>query len=162
MEIRAATSRDRNEIVSMYVRSQSDTGLPDPLHIPSTELGDRLYARHAIERYVAEDGGQIIGHGLIEQPNPANENIWRNALGSSTEPLIEMGGAFVEPRLGRQGIWSSLLLHRIEVIRSNGAIPVTATWSLNDHVKRRLEVYGGMKAGSQRTQHGDVDLFVFP
>ena len=73
-----------------------------------------------------------------------------------------MGGAFVEPKLRRLGIWTALLLHRIEVIREMDAIPVTATWSINDHVKRKFEVFGGIHAGHQTTQNGDVDLFVFP
>lgn len=162
MEIRSASLKDRAEIVRMLERSQLMTGLPDPRRIPANELDERLYARRAIERYVAVDDGRIVGHGLIEEANPNHEVVWRSVLPCTTESLIEMGGAFVEPKLGRLGIWTALLRHRIEVIRDNGSIPVSATWSENEHVRRKFEVYGGINAGRQYTEHGDVDLFAFP
>lgn len=162
MEIRVASLRDKDEIVSMYERSQLVTGLPDPQYVPANELGDRLYSRHAIERYVAIDESQIVGHGLIELANPIHEDAWRRVLGDDTSRLIEMGGAFVEPKLGRLGIWSALLLHRITIIRELGGVPVSATWVENEHVKSRFTKYGGLSAGRQTTPKGEVDLYVFP
>ena len=72
-----------------------------------------------------------------------------------------MGAAFVEPALSGRGIWTALLHHRIKAIRETSAYPVTATWSVNEHVKRTFRSHGGMYATRQSTPLGEVDLFVF-
>lgn len=146
----------------MYERSQDATGLPDPRYVPRHELGERLYARHAIERYVALIDGRVVGHGLTEPPNPQHEDAWRAKLSSKEDQLIELGGAFVEPSFARAGIWSALLLHRVEAVRKKNAIPVSATWSTNKHVRDRFELCGGVYASRQVVGAGEVDLFVFP
>lgn len=161
MEIRVAKLTDKAEIIALYERSQDVTLLPDPTLTPRSELGQRLYERPALERYVATAVGTIIGHALIEPPNPNHVEIWRRSLGAADNTLIEMGGAFVEPALSGQGIWTSLLLHRIDLIRKRSAIPVSATWSVNEHVKKTFQKYGGVQAGRQSTRFGDVELFVF-
>lgn len=162
MEVRVATSADRREIVDLYIRSQHATGLPDPCVIPENELEDKLYERNALRRYVAVEAGRIVGHGLVEIANPDHEESWRDALNNYSDQLFEMGGAFVEPMLGRRGIWTALLSHRLKAIRDCDAIPVAATWSENDHVKRKFATHGGVSAGVAYTQHGAVDLFAFP
>jgi GNAT superfamily N-acetyltransferase len=129
--------------------------------MPRSKLGERLYGRLAMERYVATEAGKVIGHALIEPANPAHVDAWGLSLGAADSTLVEMGGAFVEPSLSGQGIWTSLLLHRIDVIRKRSAVPVTATWSVNEHVKRTFQKFGGVQAGRQSTSFGDVDLFVF-
>jgi GNAT superfamily N-acetyltransferase len=161
MEIRAADLKDKAEIIALYERSQFATSLPNPALIPPAELGQRLYDRQAIERFVAIEGGRIVGHAMIEEPNSEHEEIWRQALDNTCDALVEMGAAFVEPALSGQGIWSSLLLHRIILIRKAGAHPVTATWDTNEHVKRTFKSYGGINAGRQTTPLGEVALFVF-
>jgi GNAT superfamily N-acetyltransferase len=161
MEIRAADLADKAEIIALYERSQLATGLPNPALIPPGELGQKLYERHAIERLVAVEVGRIVGHAMIEEPNLVHEEMWRQALQYTNNPLLEMGAAFVEPTHSERGIWTSLLLHRIETIRSVGAHPVTATWITNEHVKRTFEKNGGINAGRQITPFGDVELFVF-
>ncbi len=162
MEIRLARPDDRDEIVSMYERSQEATGLPYPQHVPKMELGKRLYARAAIHRYVAVDKQKIVGHGLIEYANQSHITEWQAALDYPTAPLLEMGGAFVEPTLGRLGIWTALLSHRIDVIRDTGATPVSVTWAQNEHVKKKFITFGGIITCRKPTAHGDVDLFIFP
>ena len=162
MEIREAAPKDRQEVVDLYIRNQKATGLPDPRAIPADELGDKLYERNAIRRYVAVEAGRIVGHGLVEVANPDHEESWRDALNNCSGQLLEMGGAFVEPMLGRRGIWTALLSHRLKAIRDCDAIPVAATWSENDHVKRKFAAHGGVSAGLAYTQHGAVDLFAFP
>lgn len=161
MEIRVASPSDQNEIISLYARSQAATELPNPIFIPQKELGQHLYARKAMERYVTTEAGKIIGHALIEPPNPAHVTTWRQAVDDSNVELIEMGGAFVEPTLSGRGIWTALLLHRIEIIRRQSAVPVTATWAQNEHVKRTLLTHGGVDAGVGPTPLGEVRLFVF-
>jgi GNAT superfamily N-acetyltransferase len=161
MEIRAADMADQAEIISLYERSQDATLLPDPVLSPRHELGKRLYDRPAIERYVAIESGKIIGHALIEPPNQNHVDAWRQTLKVTNLPLIEMGGAFVDPMLSGRGIWTSLLLYRIELIRKHSAIPVTATWSINEHVMKTFLKYGGVNACQRSTSLGEVALFVF-
>ena len=161
MEIRAAGLADKRDIIAMYERSQLATGLPNPAFIPSSKLGQMLYNRHAIERFVAIETGQIVGHAIIEEPNPDHDQAWRHALNDTNGSLVEMGAAFVEPELSGYGIWTSLLLHRIRIIHLAGAHAVTATWSTNEHVKRTFAARGGIEAGRQSTHLGEVDLFVF-
>lgn len=162
MEIREADLSDKDEIISLFEQSQRATGLPDPSRIASSQLGDYLYTRHAIERYVAVEAGRIVGHGLIEHPNPDNEADWRKALDDTLSELVELGGAFVNPAMGGRGIWSALLSHRLEIIRTSGSFPVAATWSSNEHVKRTFFRHGAVFAARKATPHGGVDLFVFP
>lgn len=161
MEIRIAKESDRLNIIALYERSQLATGLPDPAFTPQSELGMRLYQRHAITRLVAIEAGQIVGHAMIEEPNSDHEAVWRIGLQDTGKPLIEMGAGFVDPTFFGQGIWTSLLRHRLQIIRARGAYPVTATWSRNEHVKRTFLANGGIAAGRQVTPFGDVDLFVF-
>jgi GNAT superfamily N-acetyltransferase len=161
MNIRVADLADKAEIIALYERSQLATALPNPELIPPAELGQRLYERHAIERFVAIEGGRIAGHAMIEEPNPGHEEAWRQALDDTNGALMEMGAAFVEPALSGRDIWSSLLLHRINLICKAGAHPVTATWNTNEHVKRTFKSYGGIHAGQQTTPLGEVALFVF-
>ncbi len=156
-----ADSTDQAEIIALYERSQDATLLPDPTLLPRNELGQQLYDRPALERFVATAVGKIIGHALIESPNPNHVEVWRRSLDNTDITLIEMGGAFVEPALSGQGIWTALLLHRIDFIRKQSAVPATATWSVNEHVKKTFQKYGGIQAGRQSTRFGDVDLFVF-
>ncbi|NCU37819.1 hypothetical protein EOL96_02035 [Candidatus Saccharibacteria bacterium] len=163
MQIRKAESGDRNEIVDLYIRSQEATGLPDPDFLPVNKLGDHLYARHALERCVAIDMGRIVGHALVELPNPEHLKIWRNGLSAEqADKILELGGAFVEPTLGRAGIWTALLIHRLDLVRAKYEnIPVSATWTCNDHVKKRFAKLGGKKVGEQLTGGGPVSLYVF-
>ena len=161
MIIREALANDKPEIIYLYERSQAATGLPNPLIIPPAELGSRLYAHEAIKRYVATEAGKILGHGLIEPPNDEHTNKWRKALNDPAGKLIEIGGAFVDPDLSGRGIWTGLLLHHLTDIRTLSAAPVTATWTQNEHVKRVFKKHGGFYAGTQDTQQGVVDLFVF-
>lgn len=162
MIIREATLTDKTEVVELYIRSQGATGLPDPLAIPSTELGDHLYARDAICRYVAVDLGRVIAHALIEPPNPNHINIWRSGLkDNDRREMIEIGGAFIDPLYTKRGIWTQLLEHRLSVIKGMEHIPVSATWSQNQHVARTFIANGGKLVGQQETHAGSVNLFVF-
>jgi GNAT superfamily N-acetyltransferase len=145
------------------MRSQEATGLPDPRFISPDELGNHLYARHALERCVAIEMGRIVGHALVELPNPEHLDIWRSGLDTTqSEVMLELGGAFVAPSLARSGIWSALLRHRLELVRTQYAsTPVTATWSQNEHVKRKFIQLGGKEVGEKITDGGTVSLFVF-
>ncbi len=162
MEIRKAKRSDRAEIVRLYQRSQAATLLPNPAIYPPNELGKLLYARKAIERYVAVMAGRIVGHGMIEEPNPEHMPVWRKGVNASKNVrLIELGGAFVDPALSGRGIWRSLLVYRLNDVRERGAVPVCGTWSQNKHVKRTLLQFGATEVGTQQTPAGEVTLFVF-
>ncbi len=111
---------------------------------------------------MAELGGEVVGHLLIEPANPEHEPAWRAALGSEYDQrhLIEIGGAFVDPVHFNQGIFSQLLRHAITQISSEyGAIPVFATWSDNPAVIHKLGSLGAVHAGSARVPGGQVELF---
>lgn len=161
MEIRVALDSDKPEIVDLYRRSQAATGIPNPNVYPADRLGEELYARDAIERYVATSNGQIIGHGLIEHPNPLSISLWKNGLKEEQSNLIEFGGAFVDPRIMRNGVYTELLNHRLRVIRELGAIPVSATWIQNVHVQKKFISVGGREVARQEIAAGIVCLFVF-
>lgn len=160
MIIREATLNDKLEIISLYKRSQLATGLPDPALIPPEELGDRLYARNAIGRYVAVDDQAIVGHGLIEPANQDHLSEWQRAIGASQSELIELGAAFVEPSKTGNGIWSALLAYRLDIVRRMGAIPVSVTWSVNEHVKSHFIKLGGNEIAQKITDAGDISIFV--
>lgn len=161
MEIRCADELDQAEISALYRRSQAATGLPDPDLLPPGSLGNRLYSRNAIERYVAVQAGSIVGHALIEPANAVQEQKWREAIDDADIRLLEIGGAFVEPQRFGTGIGTELLLHSIDRVRQLRARPVSATWSSNEHVKRTFQKHGGKCAGVQATPLGEVALFVF-
>lgn len=162
MEIRKAKAIDRHEIVELYQRTQSATGIPDPTFNPPSELGQKLYDRKAIERYVAIEAGRIVGHGLIEAPNPENISLWRKLVNDEHVPLFELGADFVDPDYSRQGIWTALLTHRLNFVREQlESIPVSATWSQNEHVKKTFRKFGGIEVAIKVVPEGEVSLFVF-
>ena len=160
MVIREATIADKVRIIALYRKSQAATGLPDPLHFPPETLGMRLYDRKAVKRYVAEDKGTIIGHGMVELPNPENIQVWNRIINNKKLTMLEIGGAFVDPERSGEGIWSKLLQHRINYVKSVGAVPVSVTWSSNDHVKRTFYRLGGVEAGTRNLEVGSISLFV--
>lgn len=161
MLIRPATDADRSGIIDLYVSSQAATQIPNPDVYPPETLGDELYSRDAIERYVAVIDEQIVGHGLIENPNPLSIEFWKSGIKEANPRLIEFGGAFVNPSFSRRGIYSELLRLRISRIREFGAIPVAATWEQNEHVQRQFLVHGGEEVARQMIPAGELCLFVF-
>ena len=162
MEIRRAVASDKDEIVELYLKSQTATGIPNPTLNPPDELGQKLYNRHAIERFVAIEAGRIVGHGLIQEPNPDNVEFWLMGVKDKNIPLIELGADFVDPDYMRRGIWTALLLHRLNyVVEEFDSVPVSATWDQNHHVKRSFIKYGGTVVGLKAVQEGMVRLFVF-
>lgn len=160
MKIREAVPSDKEEIVALYKRSQESTGIPNPAFKPPEILGTYLYSRNAIGRYVVAEEGNIIGHGLIEVANPEHVGDWNVANGHKQQEIIELGGAFVDPSKSGRGVWSSLLIHRLEIVRSLGALPVSVTWSSNEHVKKRFIELGGREVGQKVTKEGEISLFV--
>ena len=162
MEIRCAHEADRQQVVDLYRRSQLATGLPNPSFLPPEQLETQLYSRPAINRFVAIEANQIIGHCVIEPPNPRHIPAWLGGLPANQSlPLLEIGGGFVEPSKMRSGIGSLLLAHSIEVVKAFPATPVSATWQQNEHVKRMFKVHAGKEVGSQVIEQGTVSLFVF-
>lgn len=158
--IREALMVDKEKIIALYRKSQLATGLPNPIHYPPETLGMKLYDRKAVKRYIAEENGTIIGHGMVEIPNPDNVQVWSSILNDKNSKMLELGGAFVDPDRSGEGIWSKLLNHRIEYVKSVGAVPVSATWSSNDHVKRIFYKLGGVEAGTKKLPVGSISLFV--
>lgn len=162
MEIRKPGKHEKDEIVQLYKKVQSLTGIPNPDHVSPDELEGRIYSDRAIEQYVVDHLGRIAGHALIELPDPGHIEAWKAGIGTEApSTMIELGGAFVDPELKGLGIWTTLLVHRLKVIEEIGAIPVSATWTQNQHVKRTFQKHGGMEVGQQRLPAGDVSLFVF-
>ena len=161
MEIRVANASDASEIIRLYQSSQAATQIPNPKIYPPDILGKELYSRDAIERYVAVSAGRIIGHGLIEHPNPLSLPLWKGGIEDANNYLIEFGGAFVEPTQMRKGVYSELLRFRLGVIRGLGAVPVSATWSQTTHVQRLFVKNGGREVATQRIPAGLLHLFIF-
>ena len=161
MEIRVASESDRSEIVDLYRRSQAATGIPNPDVYSPELLGDELYSRNAIERYVATSQGEIVGHGLIEHPNPLSVSFWKSGIDDEQSDMIEFGGAFVDPSQMRKGIYTELLNHRLRVIRELGAVPVSATWGQNVHVQKKFISAGGREVAKLQIAAGELRLFVF-
>jgi len=161
MLIRNAKEDDKSEIVELYEKSQSFTGIPNPDFYPPSDLGKRLYDIKAIERIVAIEVGKIVGHALIEEPNPDNIESWMKGI-KEFKPLAELGGAFVDPYFSRQGIWTKLLEHRLTIVRDDlDSIPVSATWMENEHVKSTFKKYGGAEVAIKQVLGGRVSLYVF-
>lgn len=163
MEIRLADLSDKQEIIDLYIKSQEATGIPNPEIVPADMLGELLYCRNALARYVAKVDGMIVGHGLNEPPNPLQVPVWKSALKTSqmSTPMIQLGGAFVHPDFARQGIWSEITSLRLSEARALGAIPVSATWEQNTHVRRKFEEFGGREIEIQDIPEGRIALFVF-
>ena len=77
------------------------------------------------------------------------------------EQLLEMGGAFVHPDYAGQGVWTSLLEHRLDYVCSINKTAVTATWSQNEHVRRVFERSGAKYLGEKAVAGGDIALYRF-
>jgi GNAT superfamily N-acetyltransferase len=160
VEIRPVIENDREEIVSLYRQSQEATGIPDPSFIPPDDLGNHLFSRKAITRYVAVEFGSILGYAHIEEPNPEHIEQWSKETNNPS--LIELGGAFVDPERTGKGIWKALLIHRLHIVSKElNAQAVSCTWLQNEHVKRTFIAYGGREIGQKLTPGGIICLFVF-
>jgi hypothetical protein len=162
MEIRLADIADKANIIALYERSQAASGIPDPAYTLPEELGTQLYGRNALARFVVMQTGVIIGHTMIEHANQIHCPQWQTAIGPSNKTLLEIGGAFVEPTSTRQGVFGSLLSRCLKVIREDHqAVPVSATWSANEHVMRTFARQGGVDIGTKATERGEIHLFIF-
>ncbi|MES2876536.1 MAG: GNAT family N-acetyltransferase [Patescibacteria group bacterium] len=161
VRIRNATELDRAEIVGVYQLSQLATCLPDAAACPPHLLGDRLYDRLAVRRYVAESIGRIIGHGLVEFPNTQHIPTWLHGTRHKPEHLLELGGAFVHPAFSGEGVWTSLLERRLEYVNEISKVAVAATWSQNDHVMRVFESHGAVHVGDTAAAGGEISLYRF-
>lgn len=162
MDIQIADAEDKDEIVKLYQRVQSLTGIPNPAYVSPDDLEGRIYSERALERYTIRHDGRLAGHGLIERPDPGHEEIWRAGLSSdSSTELLELGGAFVDPDFKGLGLWTALLEYRLNIINGLKAVPVSATWMQNTHVMRTFQRYGGKEVGQQQLPAGMVSLFVF-
>ncbi len=160
--IRLAEPQEKPEIVALYQLSQADSGIPDPVVYPPATLGEDLFGRQTLERFVAVADDKIVGHGITEIPNPLSVAIWRQGLAQpTTKPLIEFGAGFVHPEYTRRGIHAALLVHRLQIIRDLGAVPVSTTWLQNVHVQKNFLAHGGREVGRQEIKAGTLCLFVF-
>jgi GNAT superfamily N-acetyltransferase len=162
MDIQTATFSDKDEIITLYKRVQSITGIPNPEYVSPDDLEGRIYSERALERYTVRHLGKIAGHALIERPDPGHEEIWKSGLPpkAAGTPLLELGGAFVNPDFKGLGLWTALLEHRLNIIKGLNAIPVSATWMQNEHVMRTFKRYGGEEVGRQQLPAGWVSLWV--
>ncbi len=158
--LRQATSADKAEILALSHKSQAATGMPDPTIIPPEQLESWIYTPRVRERFVAIRSGRIVGHAVIEEPNPGDLPIWRQSAPKGAK-LLELGGAFVDPNLAKQGIWTKLLEHRLQLIRDQGAVPVSATWMQNEHVKRVFKAHGGTEIAVAPPDAPIISLFIF-
>jgi len=162
MEIRRAVASDRNEIVELYLKSQAATGIPNPTFNPPDELGQKLYNRHAIERFVAIEAGRIVGHGLIQEPNPDNIDSWLSRSVDKNIRIIELGAGFVDPDYTKLGIWTALLIHRLNYVDEGfDSVPVSATWDKNKHIINSFRQFGGYDVELKAVPEGMLRLFVF-
>ena len=162
MLIRPATESDRPTIAEIYRKSQAFTGIPNPEYFPPDQLEELLYNRDAIERLVAEVSGKVVCHTLIEHPNPEHIEKWESGFKVKSDlKFLELGGSFIDPYFSRHGIWSALFYRSLLMAHQYPAIPVSATWVQNDHVKRKFVSFGGREVGTQTIPAGSLSLFVF-
>lgn len=157
--IRTATAYDREQSVALYKKSQAATGHPQ--FIPAEFLEHRLYEGPVVKRYVAERHGIILGHGLVERPNPHNVDDWTYGTDLTKDDLLELGRAFVDPDHAGEGIGTRLLEVRLKFITDAGKVAVAATWFDNVHVMRMFERLGGVNVGDKSVTDGIISMYRF-
>lgn len=157
--VRQATAEDLPAITALAEKSARVTGLPP---LPPAEVAPRLLAREAMYRLVACDlQGRIVGHGMLETPNPDHMDLWTEVTGPGT--LAEIGGGFTEPDLRGRGIGALLMEEALRVCRQKKWTPVAVIWSKNLAVQQAaLDRYGAVHAGSVDSEFGSLDLMTFP
>lgn len=155
--VRAATNADLPSILALAETSAQVTGVPP---LPPREVGPALLARTALWRMVAMHAGQIVGHAMLEQPNPEHMAVWAPAAGP--ELIVEVGGLFTCPDHSRSGIATLLLGELLHVCAEHHWTPVTASWTHNRAAQHAaLARAGATRVGSTSTPQGEVDLHVF-
>ncbi|MDB5185284.1 MAG: hypothetical protein JWN38_1092 [Candidatus Saccharibacteria bacterium] len=85
VEVRVAEDSDEAAIILLYRYAEGARGEMETSALPSADLRDQLYGRTPIERYVAIRYGHLIGHGLIEDPNPDYLPEWQNGIDQINE-----------------------------------------------------------------------------
>lgn len=160
--VRLAEERDREGSIELYRLSQRVTGIPDPRFVPENLLEQRLYDGLVLKRYVAEHAGKLIGHALVELPNPPHIPQWIGDTKLRPQGILELGRAFVHPDYFGQGVWTELLRRRLSFVEEEvGRTAVAATWIQNDHVKQTFERFGAVHVGDKPVADGEISLYRF-
>lgn len=148
------------EIAELYGLSQEATG--EPRFVPREFLGQRLRDASVIMGYSAElDNEAVIGHALIERANPLFVPEWTQDTSLDMYDLYELGRAFVHPDYVRNGVWTELVRHRLEVTRMVGVIAVAAIDLRQPYLAGTLESLGGIHVGNKPFADGVAALYRF-
>lgn len=148
------------EVAELYQLSQDVTG--EPKYVPREFLPRRLSDASVIQGYSAElEDGTVIGHALIERPNPLHVPEWTKGTSLHMYELYELGRGFVHPEYTRQGVWTELIRHRLEVTRTVGVTAVAAVDLSRPYLARTLMSLGGVHVGNKAVADGRLALFRF-
>jgi GNAT superfamily N-acetyltransferase len=163
IEIRTALDSDRKDIARIYGYTRGvcfyKTTPVSSLNGLEAELYD---VAEPIERLVAIEDGRIVGQGVIAEP----DDIALEALSHTPElqsgiRLIDMSQGFMDPLYNRRGIWTALLLHRIQLIKSLQAIPTFEVDTCHNYMENALVDKGAEKVSTRKTSMGMRALYIF-
>ena len=163
IEVRPALDSDRKDIVRIYgynqgVRFSNGT----PLSSLSGLEAAVYHKPDPVERLVALEDGRIVGQGTILEPdNVCLEALSHTPALQSGIRLIDMSQGFMDPLYNRRGIWTALLLHRIELIKSLQAIPTFEIDTCYDYMGNALVDKGAEKVSTRKTSMGMRALYIF-
>jgi hypothetical protein len=163
IEVRSALDSDRKDIARIYGYTQGVYMYRNSPLSSLNGLEDELYSEPTpIERLVALEDGRIVGQGIIAEPNDsALEALSHTPALQSGIRLIDMSQGFMDPLYNRRGIWTTLLLHRIQLIKSLQAIPTFEIDTDHDYMENALFDKGAEKVSTRKTSMGMRALYIF-
>lgn len=163
IEVRTALDSDRKDLTRVYGYTR---GVSPYRGSPSTSLdsleADLYNVPEPIKRLVALEDGRIVGQGTIAEPDDiALEALSHSPSFQSGVRLIDMSQGFMDPLYNRRGIWTTLLLHRIQLIKSLEAIPTFEIDTHHDYMEHALILNGAEKISTRNTSMGTRALYIF-
>jgi len=163
IEVRPALDSDRKDIVRIYGYTQ---GVRFSKDTPLSSLGEleaeACHKPDPIKRLVALEDGRIVGQGTILEPDTASLEALSQTLAlQNSVRLIDMSQGFMDPLYNRRGIWTTLLLHRIQLIKSMQAVPVFEIDAHHDYMEHALVDKGAEKVSTRKTSMGMSALYIF-
>jgi GNAT superfamily N-acetyltransferase len=154
------------------------TGYPEiwPLPVPVPDL---LQRDNELTAWVAEIGGEIVGHiataAVVESELGGSGStrglgqVWAQAYGNgaTTDQLRCIGVLFADSTRARAGIGSALLAAATEAVKAEGAYPVLDCITEKTHVvdfyrKRGWKVVHKTAAPWSPEKHIEISLMIIP
>ena len=134
------------------------------MYLPD-DIGAFIGAEGALATWVVEDGGEIVGHAVLNpRSSPAVMALASEATSVPAEDLGVVARLLVSPRHRRRGVGRSLLEAACAEAHRRGLWPVLDAVSVHEAAIKLYDSCGWVRAGKVTVrwgEHPEVEELVF-